>query len=117
MDCLILNQSIMAKRLKFNLFIAPLIDSVFAVVELLLGFRVILKFFGANPHASFVEWVYKTSQPLLKPFEGMFPTPVIEGNFVIEFSTLFALIVYGTAAYLLTELIGYVRRAGKETQE
>jgi uncharacterized protein YggT (Ycf19 family) len=93
---------------QFRSVISPLIEIVFTLVEALLGLRVILKFFGANPATPFVNWVYETSEPLLTPFSGMFPAPVIEGRFVLEFSTLFALIIYGLIAYLLIALIEYL---------
>ncbi|MBI3251335.1 MAG: hypothetical protein HYZ62_00315, partial [Candidatus Andersenbacteria bacterium] len=41
-----------------------LIDAAFTIVELILGLRLILKFFGANPAAPFVNWLYATSTPL-----------------------------------------------------
>lgn len=67
--------------------------------------RLVLKFFAANPAAPFVRWIYETSQTLVHPFLGIFPNPVLSGGFVIEFSTLVALIVYGIIGYLLVELI------------
>lgn len=94
--------------------IAPLvlilIDFVISIVEGLIGLRVILKLFGAFSGAPFVNWVYETTNPLLQPFSGMFPSPRIEGRFVIEFSALFALIIYALAGYLLT---AFVRELGR----
>ena len=40
------------------------------------------------------------------PFVGMFPTPGIQGGFVLEFSALFAIVAYAIAGYLLVEIIG-----------
>jgi hypothetical protein len=82
-----------------------LINLISGVVETLLSLRLILKLFGANPQAAFVTWVYETSAPLLKPFENMFPSPRIEGLFILEFNTLFALGVYAIIAYFLIEAI------------
>jgi hypothetical protein len=95
--------------------ILPLIDVIFGIVEVLLLLRVLLKFFGANPSAPFTNWIYATSTPLLTPFLGMFPSPVLEGRYILEFSTLFALIIYGLIAYLISELILAVARTGQPT--
>src|SRR5689334_9352279 len=82
-----------------------LLDGILGFVELLIGLRVILKFFGANAFSPFVSWVYETSRPLLAPFANMFPSPVIQGGFVIEFSALFALIVYAFIASIIEEIL------------
>lgn len=82
-----------------------LINMIISIVEFLLAFRIMLKFFGANPVAPFVMWVYETTEPLLNPFEGIFPSPELEGGLIIEFSAVFALMVYALVGYLLMELI------------
>lgn len=93
--------------------IAPLIEIVFGVVQFFLGLRLLLKFFGANPAVPFANWVYANSEPLLQPFWGIFPSPVLEGRFIVEFSTLFALMVYSIMAYFLLELLSYIYRASR----
>lgn len=87
-------------------FLTTLIQAVVGIIESLISLRVLLKFLGANQVAPFVRWVYETTQPLLRPFEGMFPTPRVEGGFVLEFSALFAIVAYAIAGYLLIEIIG-----------
>ena len=84
--------------------IAALINIVFTVVEVCLILRLLLKLLMADRSAEFVRWIYETSQPLIAPFEGMFPT-VVESGIVIEFSTLFAIVIYAVVGYLLIELI------------
>lgn len=83
---------------------------VISFVELMITFRVLLKLFGAHASAPFVAWVYATTAPLLQPFAGMFPSPVLEGGFIIEFSALFAIIVYGAIAYAVEFGISAVSR-------
>ncbi|OGK18367.1 hypothetical protein A3G67_03690 [Candidatus Roizmanbacteria bacterium RIFCSPLOWO2_12_FULL_40_12] len=85
-----------------------LANAIFAFIEFVIGLRVILKLFGANAAAPFANWVYETSAPLLIPFQGLFPTPRLTGGFVIEFSALFALLVYAFISYALTELVSFV---------
>lgn len=83
-------------------------NAVFGVIEFFIGLRVILKLFAANPVAPFVNWVYGTSEPLIAPFQGMFPASQLTGGSIIEFSSLFALLVYAFIAYGIAELIRYL---------
>lgn len=86
-------------------FLAYLINLVLGIVEIILSLRLILKFLGANSGAPFVRWLYATSVPLLQPFQGIFPTPTLEGRFTLEFSTLFALVVYALIGYFILEVL------------
>lgn len=75
------------------------------VVESILGLRFLLKLFGANAGNGFVSWVYEMSDVLLDPFRGIFPAKVFENQYVFEFSTLFAMLMYAIGALLLMWLI------------
>ncbi len=44
-----------------RVFVTNAIYAVFALVELMLGLRLILKLFGADASNAFVSWVYETS--------------------------------------------------------
>ena len=81
-----------------------IVNFMLTIVGLLLGFRFILKLFGANPNNDLVNWVYENSGEILGPFRNIFPAAKLEG-FVIEFSTIFALIVYGIIGMLAFYLI------------
>jgi hypothetical protein len=81
------------------------IYAAFGLAELILGLRFILKLFGANASNVFVNWVYETSAAVLDPFRGIFPTQVFKSAFVIEFSTLFAIIIYALIAMLLVYVV------------
>ncbi|HWT40311.1 MAG TPA: hypothetical protein VN081_03525, partial [Dongiaceae bacterium] len=70
-------------------FITNAIYGVFALAEIILGLRFILKLFGAYAGNAFVIWVYETSSAILDPFRGIFPTQVYKSTYVVEFSTLF----------------------------
>lgn len=82
-----------------------------AVVESFLGLRFLLKLFGANDTNGFVSWVYEMSDVLLEPFRGIFPAKVFENQYVLEFSTLFAMMMYAIIALLLMWLITAVTPA------
>ena len=94
--------------MKVSRILIYLVEFVLAVVELFIAFRIILKLFGANTSTPFVNWIYETSRALVAPFLGMFPAPVLEGGFVIEFSSIFALVVYAILGYLVIELLEFV---------
>lgn len=81
-----------------------IINLMLAVVTVLLGLRFVLRLFGANPNNDFVDWVYQSSGEVLGPFRGIFPAPNLDG-FVIEFSTIFALLVYMLIAMLAFYLV------------
>lgn len=73
-----------------------------------------MKLFGASTQAEFVNWIYTNSDPLLEPFEGMFPSPEIASQFQLEISALFALAVYALIAYVLDQfLLAIGQPAGK----
>jgi uncharacterized protein YggT (Ycf19 family) len=80
------------------------------VVEGFLALRFLLKLFGAN-QTGFVQWVYNMSEALLAPFRGIFPTQVIQNRYVLEFSTLFAMLMYAIVALLLLWVINWASPA------
>ncbi|MBP7843136.1 YggT family protein [Candidatus Woesebacteria bacterium] len=83
---------------------------IFSLVGVLLMFRFILKFLGANPSTPFVAFIYENTQPLLEPFLFAFPAPSISGRYVIEFTTLFAMFVYAFISYLIEEVLNLFNR-------
>lgn len=85
--------------------INKLIYVFFSLVEVFLGLRLILKLFGANAGNDFVNWIYETSNVLLDPFRGIFPTQVFKSTFVLELSTIFAMIIYAVIVMLLIYLV------------
>ena len=50
-----------------------LIDGLFDIVNLLLLVRVLLSWITHNPHHPIIEWVYRLTDPILKPFKNMIP--------------------------------------------
>lgn len=80
-------------------------EVIFNAIALLLGLRILLKFFGANTNTPFVNWTYETTQPLLAPFLGIFPNPRLTGGFLIEVSAIFALVVYMMLGYVVLSVV------------
>jgi hypothetical protein len=93
--------------------ISYLVYAYLVVVEIILLLGFILLLFGANPTASFTQWVYRNLDRVMSPFRGIF-TPIelgVTGSdvpAVFETSVLFAMIIYGIVALLLSALIGWL---------
>jgi uncharacterized protein YggT (Ycf19 family) len=87
--------------------VRTLISLVIGVIEFLLLLRFIFKFFAANVGTPFVAWVYSTTASLVSPFAKIVPDLKL-GQFVVDFSTLVALIVYVFVGYLILRAFSYV---------
>jgi len=87
-----------------------------AVIEVILGLRVVFKALGANPFSGFVSIVYSISDILLLPFSGIFPSSV-SGSTVIEWSTIIAAVIYALIAWGIVSLINLVRPITPEEVE
>lgn len=92
-------------------FLAQIINIFLVIIESALSLRFLLKFFGANTAAPFTRWVYDNTQPLLSPFVNIFPAPKLEGTFTIEFTTLFAMVIYIVLGYLIIEVLDLITAA------
>lgn len=88
-----------------NPFVITLINILFGIVQSVLILRLILKVLSANPNTPFVGWTYRSSEPLLNPFKGIFPSPLFDRGSVLEFSTIFAIAIYSVLAFFLTQLV------------
>ncbi|MCR4334579.1 MAG: YggT family protein [Patescibacteria group bacterium] len=80
------------------------------VIEVLLGFRIILKIFGADPYSGFANLIYSLSSPFALPFFGVLriSTATTTGS-LIEWSTLVGMAVYWIVAYGIVQLIQFVK--------
>ncbi|MDP3940836.1 MAG: YggT family protein [bacterium] len=81
---------------------------ILAVIEVLLGFRMVLKALGANPTSGFTTLVYALSNPLAMPFSGILPVS-ISGNSIFEWSTIIAALVYLLIAFGLVHLMQMIK--------
>ncbi len=84
--------------------IRALIDFVSLIIELLLSIRLIFKFLVVNAGTPFVAWLYGITAPLVAPFAKIHPDWRVSG-FVINFTTLVALVVYAIAGQLILMLL------------
>jgi uncharacterized protein YggT (Ycf19 family) len=95
-------------REKLSDVILFFIDLVFGLAILALVLRFFLRLFGANPSTEFVNFIYMTSDPLLAPFRGVFAPLTVQPGNVLEFTTLFAILIYMIAAWLLIEFMQFI---------
>jgi uncharacterized protein YggT (Ycf19 family) len=94
-----------------------LIYWISGAIEIVLLFRFVLRLFGANPNAGFVQFVYQLAAPLMAPFTAVFGNTKIEGA-VFEWSVLLAVAVYALIAWGLATLIERVApTSGKSVEQ
>lgn len=86
-------------------FTTNLINLFVGTVLAILGLRFVLRLFGASDTAGFASWVYEMSGVLLEPFRGIFPTQTFDNQYVFEFTTIFAMIVYALLGMLLAAAV------------
>jgi uncharacterized protein YggT (Ycf19 family) len=77
-----------ARGVVFFIYVVVMVD----LALLSLGF--VLRLFGASTDASFTRWVYRNVERIMEPFRGMFPSQPVTGRSVLDFSLLFAMVVY-----------------------
>lgn len=74
-----------------NIFYS-IINSLFKVVEFILGARFVFKLFAASTNSWFVDFIYSISNFIYRPFRGIVPDFTYE-NIVVELSTIIVLII------------------------
>ena len=78
--------------------ISQIIWFVTAILEVVIGLRVLLKLLAANPNAGFARFIYALTDVFLVPFFGLLATPSA-GGAVLELPTIFGMIVYALLAW------------------
>lgn len=81
-------------------------------VEVLLGFRFVLKLLGANPNSGFVDFVYAITNVMTAPFDNIFGVTRPEAGdvrSVFEPSILVAALVYLVIGWGIVKLLNLNR--------
>ncbi len=81
---------------------------ILGFIEILIGFRFVLKLFGANPASGFVDFIYSITGVLTAPFDSIFGVTRAttgETHSVFEPSILVAAVVYALIAWGIVKLI------------
>lgn len=78
---------------------------VFGII--VLGLRVFLLAFSANPDTPFVEFIYNTSATFLQPFRGIFPPKSVSETGYLDVASIFAMIIYGLIGWGFSSFTSY----------
>lgn len=85
-----------------------LIQTFVGLAEVVLGLRFVFQLVDADKTNSLVNWVYSMSAPLLEPIRGVFPTVEYSNKYILDMPTLFAVLAYAFAGYLLLVVVNVV---------
>lgn len=83
--------------------VSGILSLILGIIVTLIGFRILFDLFNVSQVSGVVSWVYTTSEPLIRPFYGIFDGSVSAGGAGgFDFAALIALIVYGVIGGILT---------------
>lgn len=91
---------------------AQVIYLLLTAVIALLSLRFILSLFGANKTSDFANFIYDVSNPLVRPFYGIFGSDFVYGSGTgrIEWEVIMAAVVYTIVAVLLVKVAALGKR-------
>ena len=113
-DAALFEDSSFVKGLRLTKVFVWVAWAYFVFVVVVLTFAFLLLLLNANPEASFVAWVYRSSERAMEPFRGMFPAETSGAGSVVDFSILFAVLVYGIVALAVQILVSWIDRKIRE---
>jgi uncharacterized protein YggT (Ycf19 family) len=76
---------------------------IFTVLEVLLLLRFVFKLTGANSNQPLIAALYNATEPLVRPFQGIFPQP--EGPPVLDIAALLSILFLFLVALLIVSLV------------
>jgi uncharacterized protein YggT (Ycf19 family) len=91
----------------YNLRLVLAIWFITGVIDALIGIRFLLRALGASTLSSFTTFVYGITQPLVAPFQGIFPQSA-HGYYVVEPADLVAIVIYALCGWALVTLVKIV---------
>jgi uncharacterized protein YggT (Ycf19 family) len=83
--------------------VTRVVTLLFTVLEVLLLLRFVLKLFGANANQPLVSGLYRITEPLVRPFQGIFPEPA--GPPALDLAALLAIAFFFLIAALIVALV------------
>jgi len=83
--------------------VTRVVTLLFTVLETLLLLRFVLKLFGANANQPLVSGLYGITEPLVRPFQGIFPEP--SGPPALDLAALLAVAFFFLVAALIVALV------------
>lgn len=88
----------------FTFKATQLIWLLLGILEALIALRIGLMLIGANPDSPIVALIYGFTHLFLFPFAGLVGSPTA-GNFVLDISAMFAMLVYALVAWGLERIV------------
>jgi uncharacterized protein YggT (Ycf19 family) len=92
--------------------VTRLVTLLFTVLEILLLFRFTLKLLGANAQQPLVDALYRVTEPLVRPFQGIFPQPA---GAAIDVAALLAVVFLFLLAALVVAIVRAITGARSTT--
>ena len=83
--------------------VTSVVTLLFTVLEVLLLLRFILKLAGANANQALISALYGVTEPLCRPFQGIFPEPA--GPPILDIPALLAIVFLFLVAGLIVALV------------
>ena len=83
--------------------VTRIVTLLFTVLEVLLLLRFVLKLFGANANQALVSGLYRITEPLVRPFQGIFPEP--SGPPALDLAALLAVAFFFLIAALIVAIV------------
>ena len=99
-----------AEGLRFGRWLTWFVYLFFILAVILLAIAFFLQLTNASEAASFTQWVYRATDRLLAPFRAIYPQVEGENGSVLDFSILFAIIMYGLFALGVHAIVNWIDR-------
>lgn len=109
-EAILPEDSTSVKGMRFARWFGWFVWAYFTFIVIILTLAFFLLLFNADPDVGFVAWVYRSADRAMEPFRGIFPTETAGNGSVIDFSILFAMIIYGILASLVNALVNFFDR-------
>jgi YggT family protein len=85
--------------------LAKVIDLVTIMIGMLIALRIVLELLRASPQTPFVIWLFNLTDPLLAPFDNIFPSPIVGSMGTLNVPALFAMGIFLAAGYITSSII------------
>jgi hypothetical protein len=89
-----------------------IVSYILTFLEFILGLRLVLSMLSASRTSAFVDGIYTITQPLVRPFAGIFPSSFLRTSVPIEWAVVAAMVLYALCGFILMSLFS---RIGKQT--
>jgi uncharacterized protein YggT (Ycf19 family) len=83
--------------------VTNVVTLVFTVLEVLLLLRFIFKLTGANANQPLIRALYGATEPLVRPFQGIFPE--LQGPPILDIAALLAIVFLFLVALFIVALV------------